>query len=260
MDSNYFKEKVGIITGATAGIGKEVALQFARKGAYVVICGRNEKDGMQTKQEIEQNSNSKVLFEKCDVSQHSQVEIMVKNTIQHFGKLDFAVNNAGILDVQVSLLEYPEEAWDKLMDINLKGPWLCMKYQIPEMLKNGSGAIVNMSSVAGLVGGYRGLVAYSASKHGIIGLTKSAALEFASMGIRINALCPGTVENTGMLSEVINTTRDPKAALDNMPKFYPMRRLPSTTEIANTAVWLCSEDSSFLTGTAIPVDGGFTAQ
>ncbi len=260
MDDTFFKEKVAIVTGATSGIGKEIAFQLAAKGANVVICGRKQEKGLKTKHEIEEKTGSKVLFEQCDVSQSSQVQAMVNNTTKQFGRLDFAINNAGILNVQVSLLDYPEDAWDNLMNVNLKGTWLCMKYQIPEMLKNGKGAIVNMSSVAGLVGGYRGLVAYSSSKHGIIGLTKSAALEFASKGIRINALCPGTVENSGMLSEVVNITKDPKAALENMPKFYPMRRLPTPTEIANTAIWLCSEDSSFITGSAIPVDGGFLAQ
>ena len=196
-------------------------------------------------------ANTDAIFVRCDVSQSNEVEQLIAQAVDTFGRIDFAHNNAGIEGVQAMLVDYPEEVWDRVIDINLKGVWLCMKYEIRQMLQQGGGAIVNTSSVAGLSGS-RGVSAYVASKHGIVGITKAAALEYARSGIRVNAICPGTI-HTAMIDRF--TQGDPEV-LAQFAEGEPIGRLGSPEEVANAVVWLCSEQASFITGATLPVDGG----
>lgn len=254
-----FNGKVAIVTGGSAGIGKEIAFHFAKEGCSTVICSRSEAKGNDCVENIKKETSSDSLFQKCDVKKSEQVQTMVKNAVKKFGRIDYLINNAGIGGYSKILTEYPEEIWDKVMAVNLKGAWLCMKYTIPEMLKLGKGSVVNVSSIAGLVGANWNVSPYSASKHAIIGLTKSAALEFAPKNIRINAICPAFTE-TEMLVGLFNSTGNPEKAKIDLAETHPVRRLGKPEEVAKTAVWLCSNEASFITGTAIPVDGGYTAQ
>ncbi len=249
---NIFKDKVALVTGASFGIGKATALAFAKKGAKVVLA--DWKENPET-MDLIKSLGVEVLFVKCDVSKASDVKALIEKTIATFGHLDYAYNNAGIEGVSAPVNECTEENWDKTIDINLKGVWLCMKYEIIEMLKQGKGAIVNCSSVAGLVG-FQGLPAYVASKHGIIGLTKTAALENAKLGIRVNAVCPGVIQ-TPMIDRL---TGKKKEAIEQFTALEPMGRFGLPEEIANAVIWLCSDESSFVTGHAMPVDGGWVAQ
>jgi NAD(P)-dependent dehydrogenase (short-subunit alcohol dehydrogenase family) len=180
---------------------------------------------------------------------------MVAQTIAAFGRLDYAFNNAGIEGTQANTIDCTEENWDKTIGVNLKGVWLCMKYEIPEILKQGKGAIVNCASVAGMIG-FAGLPAYVASKHGIVGLTKTTALEFATQGIRVNVVCPGVIQ-TPMIDRLTGKTKE---AIEQFTGLEPMRRFGLPEEIANAVVWLCSDEASFVTGHVMAVDGGFTAQ
>jgi len=251
MESN-FKNKVAIITGGSFGIGRATAIAFSKKGARVVIA-----DWVEDQETLNQikSTGAEAHFIKCDVSKAEDVRMMVKKTIDTFGSLDYAFNNAGIEGLKGSTVDCSEENWDKTIAINLKGVWLCMKYQLPELLKQGSGSIVNCASIAGMIG-YQDLPAYVASKHGIIGLTKTAALEFAKSGIRINAVCPGVIK-TPMIDRL---TGNKKEAEDQYASMEPMGRLGRPEEIANTVVWLCSDEASFITGHAMAVDGGWLAQ
>ena len=247
-----FKNKVALITGGSFGIGRATALAFARKGAKVVIADWVEN--METIDMIE-NLGEDAFFVKCDVSKNDDVKMLIEKTISIFGRLDFAFNNAGIEGKSALTQDCTEENWDKTIDVNLKGIWLCMKYEISEMLKIGKGAIVNCSSVAGLIG-YSGLPAYVASKHGVLGLTKTAALECAKKGIRVNAVCPGIIQ-TAMIDRL---TGKKKETIALFKEKEPVGRFGLPEEIANTVLWLCSEESSFVTGITMPVDGGFVAQ
>jgi len=247
-----FKNKVALVTGASSGIGKATALAFAKKGAKVVVVDWIEnKDTMNLIKEL----GGEAIFIKCDVSKAADVKAMVEKTIEAFGRLDYAFNNAGIEGASAPTQDCTEENWDKTIGINLKGIWLCMKYEIPEMLKQGKGVIVNCSSVAGLVG-FSGLPAYVASKHGVIGLTKTAALECAKLGIRVNAVCPGVIK-TPMMDRI---TGNKKEAVEQFTGLEPVGRFGLPEEIANAVVWLCSDEASFVTGHAMAVDGGFVAQ
>jgi NAD(P)-dependent dehydrogenase (short-subunit alcohol dehydrogenase family) len=247
-----FKNQVALVTGGSFGIGRATAIAFAKKGAKVVIADWKENE--ETIDLIEKYGGE-AIFVKCDVSNRADVKALIDKTIDTFGRLDFAFNNAGIEGISAIVQECSEENWDKTIGINLKGIWLCMKYEIPEMLKNGKGAIVNCSSVAGLIG-YSGLPAYVASKHGVLGLTKTAALECAKKGIRINAVCPGVIQ-TPMIDRL---TGKKKETIDQFKEKEPIGRFGKPEEIANAVLWLCSEESSFVTGIAMPVDGGFVAQ
>jgi NAD(P)-dependent dehydrogenase (short-subunit alcohol dehydrogenase family) len=249
---NGFKKKVALVTGGSFGIGRATALAFARKGAKVVIADWIENE--ETMNLIE-NISGDSIFVKCDVSKSDDVKTLIEKTIATFGGLDFAFNNAGIEGVSAQTQDCTEENWDKTIDVNLKGIWLCMKYEIPEMLKKGTGVIVNCSSVAGLIG-FRGSPAYVASKHGIIGLTKTAALENATLGIRVNAICPGVIK-TPMIDRAIGNKKETEEQFMNME---PIGRFGEPEEIANATVWLCSDEASFVTGLVMPVDGGFVAQ
>jgi NAD(P)-dependent dehydrogenase (short-subunit alcohol dehydrogenase family) len=245
--------KVAIITGGTSGIGQDSAVLFAKAGAKVVVAGRRETEGKETVEQI-RAAGGEGIFVKTDVSKAADVESLVQKTVAKFGRLDVAFNNARIEGNWIPITEQPEEDWDRTIDINLKGVWLCLKYQIRQMLKQGGGgAIVNMSSVAGLMGA-AGSATYCASKHGVIGLTKSAALENARNGIRVNAVCPAVIE-TPMADRLFGEPEFNKYALG----LHPLGRFGKSREISEAVLWMCSDRASYMTGQYIVVDGGFLA-
>lgn len=253
-----FEGKVAIISGATSGLGRSIAIEFAKKGANVSICGRREKEGLETVELIKKEGVN-ALFTTTDVSKTEDVKNFVARTIQSFGKLDFVINNAAIGGASVSIKDYNEEKWDKVIAINLRGTFLLTKYSLQEMEKNtNGGSIVNIASTSGLVG-YPLLTPYCASKFGVIGLTKSAALEFAQKKIRINVICPGGIE-TEMIEKLFKASPNPAEARAEFEGIHPMNRLARPEEVAKAAVWLCSDEASFITGVALPVDGGYTAR
>lgn len=247
------KGKVAVVTGAAAGIGRVTAVAFARAAAMVVVADVGSGDD--TVRLIKENGGE-AIFVKTDVSKANEVEMLVHETVKSYGRLDYAFNNAGIEGAQGgTLVDGTEENWDRVMNINLKGVWLCMKYEIPQMLKQGGGAIVNNASLAGLtckVGGS----AYTASKHGVIGLTKTAALEYARFGIRVNAVCPAYIR-TPMTERAIVGNPALEAELN---AYHPIGRLGKPDEIAEAVIWLCSGAASFITGHSLPLDGGKAAQ
>ncbi|MBH53903.1 MAG: short chain dehydrogenase [Opitutaceae bacterium] len=250
--TKQFESKVALVTGGNAGIGQAIALAFAKEGAKVVITGRRESEGNESVALIK-DAGGDAHFVKYDVSKAEDIQAMVNACVETYGGLDIAVNNAGVEGAPfVPAADLDEAVWDQVMDINLKGVWLSMKYEIPEILKRGGGAIVNMSSVAGLKGGRLG-VSYYASKHGVIGLTKAAAAEYAPHGIRINAVCPAVVK-TAMVERTFLHNAD---LADMLTKMHPVGRFGEPHEVASAVLWLCSEGASFVTGVAHPVDGGF---
>lgn len=251
-----FQDKVVIVTGATSGIGKVSALAFAREGAKVVMASRRVEHGMQLVEQIKA-AGGEASFIQTDVARSQDVMKMVSRAIDTYGRLDCAFNNAGIGgDVMIPTADHTEENWDNVMNINLKGIWLCMKYQIPEMLKQGGGSILNNSSIYGLAASTVGHVPYAVSKHGIIGLTKTAAFEYASKGIRVNAICPGYTH-----TELVDNALEAIPALfDKIVADIPMGRIAETEEIVNAVLWLCSDESSFVTGQALAPDGGWLAK
>jgi NAD(P)-dependent dehydrogenase (short-subunit alcohol dehydrogenase family) len=247
-----FENKVALITGGGSGIGKATALTFARQGAGVLIADLAEEAGKQTVEELT-SLGGKVHFIRADVSQSAQVQQMVQEAITTFGRLDFCVNNAGIDGERSRTEKYSEHMFDKVMEVNVKGVWLCMQAQLPHLMQQG-GCIVNIASVAG-VQGFPGHCAYSASKHAVIGLTKTAAIEYVRYGIRVNAVCPGFTQ-TPMVE---NSIKEDAAYAEKLLNSIPMRRLARAQEIAYMVVFLCSEQSTFITGQAMVVDGGITA-
>jgi NAD(P)-dependent dehydrogenase (short-subunit alcohol dehydrogenase family) len=247
--------KVAMVTGGGSGIGRAAALAFADAGAKVVVADIDVEGGKKTIDAIERAGGHSVLVQ-ADVSLAADVEAVVSETIDEYGRLDCCFNNAGIEGtVGTRLADYQEDAWDKLIDINLKGVWLCMKYQLARMVERGSGAIVNNASIAGLVGGTFGS-AYYASKHGVIGLTKAAAIEYGGSGIRVNAVCPGVIQ-TEMAGRLLKGDKPRESAITAL---HPLGRLGSPEEVAQAVVWLSSDAASFVTGQAIAVDGGYVAQ
>ena len=248
-------EKIALVTGAGSGIGRATSLVLAREGATIVVSDVNADGAEETLSTIK-DMGGDGMFVHADVSRAADVEAMVGAVVTAYGRLDCAYNNAGIEGyIGGRLHEYPEDTWDRLMDINVKGVWLCLKYEIPQMLKQGGGAIVNTASAAGLVGS-RQLSVYSASKHAVVGLTKSAALEYARDGIRVNAVCPGIID-TPMMDRLVEG-RDDYAA--SIPTRQPIGRKGTPDEIAEAVAWLCSDAASLVTGLAMAVDGAFTAQ
>lgn len=247
-----FKNKVALVTGGASGIGKATVLAFAQGGAKVVIA--DMQDGEAVVSEIKKEGGDAVYI-KCDVSKETEVKSMINKIMELFGRLDYAANNAGTEGTSALLQDLKEEDWQKTIDINLKGIWLCMKYEIPQMLKQGKGAIVNTSSIAGVVG-FTSAAAYAASKHGVIGLTKVAALENAQTGIRVNAVCPGLIK-TPMLERAF--AGNPQME-QGMTAAVPMKVLGKPEEIANSIIHLCSDGASLITGHAMVIDGGWVAQ
>jgi NAD(P)-dependent dehydrogenase (short-subunit alcohol dehydrogenase family) len=247
-----FQNKVAIVTGGSFGIGRTAAIAFAARGAKVAIGDWTEDN--ETLKAIKSNGGE-AIFVKCDVSKDADVKNLVSKTLSQFGRLDFAFNNAGIEGSSAPTHECSEENWDKTIGVNLKGVWLCLKYEIMQMLKTGGGAIVNNASIAGLVG-FTNIPAYVASKHGVIGLTKNAALEYAKAKIRVNVVCPGVIK-TPMIDRFTGKSKEVEKQFENME---PVGRLGQPEEVAEAVMWLCSDASSFVTGDAIPVDGGWTAQ
>jgi NAD(P)-dependent dehydrogenase (short-subunit alcohol dehydrogenase family) len=245
--------KVALVTGGTSGIGRETAILFAKKGARVVVAGRREIEGKATV-EVIQRAGGEGIFVKTDVSHASEVKALVERTVEAFGGLDYAFNNAGIEGKWAPIVEQSEEDWDRTIDINLKGTWLCLKYELQQMLKQKrAGAIVNNSSVAGFIGSY-GAAAYSATKHGVLGLTKSAALEVAKNGIRVNAVCPAVIE-TPMADRLFGEPEVNKRLLE----LHPIGRFGKSLEVAEAVVWMCSSAAGFMTGQSLVLDGGLLA-
>ncbi|GAC1392871.1 MAG: SDR family oxidoreductase [Ktedonobacteraceae bacterium] len=249
--------KIALVTGAGSGIGRATTLAFAREGATVVVADVSIEGGEETVHLVKREGGQ-ALFIKCDVSQGDEVKALVSKTVETYGALDYALNNAGIEGIWASTTEYPEDAWRKVIDINLTGCYFCMKYEIAHMLRQGKGEIVNTASILGVVGFVKS-PAYTAAKHGLIGLTKAAALENAAKGIRINAVCPGFIE-TPMLMERGPAAASNEKAYQQVVNFHPMKRLGKPEEIAEAVIWLCSDRASFITGQTLIIDGGYTAQ
>jgi len=249
----WFERKVALVTGAGSGIGQAAALLFAREGAKVVVANRTEKTGKETVGLV-QKAGGEAVFVPTDVSRPPDCENLVRRTLQAFGRLDMAFNNAGVGGELKETPDYSIEGWEKVISINLSGVFYCLKYEIPALLKTGGGAIVNMSSILGQVA-FASAPAYTAAKHGVIGLTQDAAVEYAARGIRINSVGPGFIE-TPMIAPV---TAD-KAARDAIIALHPIGRLGRPEEVAELVVWLCSDKASFVTGSYYPVDGGYMAK
>jgi NAD(P)-dependent dehydrogenase (short-subunit alcohol dehydrogenase family) len=248
-----FAGKVALVTGGNAGIGQEVCFEFAREGARVVVAARRKIEGERTVERIRQ-AGGEALFVETDVTRSSSVEAMIRTCTERYGRLDVAFNNAGITGtVTNDIVHYSEEVFDQTVAVNLKGAWLCMKHEIPAMLAGGGGSIVNCSSTAGLRGGPRAS-AYYASKHAILGLTRAVSLEYASQGVRVNAVCPGMVLTDLIAREFANAPE--KLAM--LKQKIPLGRAGEVGEIAAAVLWLASDEATYVTGAALSVDGGFT--
>lgn len=255
--SRKFNGKVAIVTGATSGIGRETAIQFAIEGAKVVIAARRERLGAEVVAEIGRHGGE-AIFVRTDVTDASSLEKLVATTMEQYGRLDCAFNNAGIAgDAMKATADHSMENWNAVLATNLTGVWLSMKYQIPAMLKSGGGAIVNASSTYGLKPSTAGHVPYAAAKHGVIGLTKTAAIEYAKAGLRINAICPGWTHSE-MVDPALEALPEQLGALINQD--VPMARVADAAEVARAVLWLCSDDSSYVTGHPLCVDGGWAAR
>ena len=254
-----FQNKVALITGGSSGIGRATAVAFAREGVKVVVTSRRENEGKETVSLIKE-AGGEGLFIRTDVSKEADVKAMVEGTAKAYGHLDCAFNNAGIEGNIAPLTEQTVDDYESVLGINVRGVFLSMKYEIPQMLKNGGGAIVNMSSIGGLIG-FPGFSLYIASKHAVIGLTKSAALEYAKSGIRINAVGPGAIE-TDMVDRFVSKVGGGKEEeiRQQFAAMHPIGRMGKPEEIASAVLYLCSDGASFVTGQTLALDGGFTAQ
>ena len=247
--------KVALITGGASGIGRAAALVFAREGATLIVADMNEEGAQQTAHMITE-TGGEALALQVDVTRAAAVEAMISQAVDAYGRLDCAYNNAGILGAPfMRVTEYTEDEWDRIIDVNMKGVWLCMKYEIPHMMQQGGGAIVNTASAAGLIGS-AAFPIYDASKHGVVGLTKSVALQYAKRGIRVNAVCPGVIETPMVAAGIEANPRFEQGAIASNPS----GRMGHPEEVAEAVAWLCSDAASFVTGHAMSVDGGLLAQ
>lgn len=253
--ANSFESSVAVITGAGSGIGRACALAFANEGTRVVVSDIAPESGNETVNLIKQ-AGGEATFIRCDVARPQEVEALIHSTVETYGKLDCAVNNAGVAGVQAATADYPLENWQRVIDINLTAPWLCMKYELAQMVKQGKGAIVNMASILGTTG-FAQSGAYVAAKHGLVGATRTAALEYAKTGIRVNAVCPGFIETPLLQQTEVGSNAQ---ILQFIANLHPVGRLGTPEEIASMVLWLCSDAASFVTGAAMIVDGGYTAQ
>ncbi len=249
-----FTDKVALVTGAASGIGRETALEFAGSGASVVVSDVDKVRGQKIADEIKRRGGNAV-FIVCDVSKEKQVIALVAKTVARYGKLNIVCNDAGIEGVNGITTKGTLQNFEQVIDINLKGMWLCLKYQIPELIKAGGGSIVNLSSIAGLIG-FPGLPAYVASKHGVIGLTKTAALEYADKNVRVNAVCPGPIM-TPMLERIMKTT---PGFREQITAGVPEHRIGQPKDVAQAILFLSTDQASYITGQSLAIDGGWVAQ
>jgi NAD(P)-dependent dehydrogenase (short-subunit alcohol dehydrogenase family) len=249
-----FTGKVALVTGATSGIGRDTAVAFAREGAKVVITGRRTEAGRKTI-ELMRSAGGEGIFVQADVSKEPDVEAVVSQVIGTYGRLDIALNNAGVEGGLGPITSLTEAQWDETININLKGTWLSLKHEIAAMLKTGGGSIINISTIAGIVG-MAGASIYGTSKAGVIGLTRCVAIEYAKAGIRVNVVSPGAIQ-TEMFDRFTGNSDEAKASFAGT---HPMGRVGTTDEVSGTVLWLASDAASFITGQNIAVDGGYTAQ
>jgi NAD(P)-dependent dehydrogenase (short-subunit alcohol dehydrogenase family) len=254
--ANQFDGKVALVTGAAAGIGRATAIGFAAEGARVVVSDVNVDAGEETAQMI-RDQGGEASFVRADVSKSSDVQEMVTFTLDTYGRLDFAFNNAGIEGDLAPTADYSEDAWNRVIAINLTSVFLCMKYQIPHMLESG-GAIVNNASILGTVG-FANAPAYTASKHGVLGLTKAAAQEYGAKGVRINAVCPGFIETPMVMERGVQAGQN-REMYDQLASMHPIGRLGRSEEIASAVLWLCSPGAAFTIGHPLVVDGGYVSR
>jgi NAD(P)-dependent dehydrogenase (short-subunit alcohol dehydrogenase family) len=252
-----FEGRVAVVTGGASGIGRATAMAFAKEGANVVVADIVALGGEETVQLIREMGGT-AIFVRTDVARSEDVQALMERTLAAYGRLDYALNNAGIDGAQAPVPQYPEEDWQRIIAINLSAVYLCMKYEIPEMEKQGYGAIVNTASIGGLIG-TADISGYCAAKYGVVGLTKTAALECAAKGIRVNALCPGWVD-TGMTVKEAKVANMPVADFRAMAGgMVPMKRMGKPEEMADAVLWLCSDRASYVSGHALVVDGALTA-
>lgn len=250
--THEFGGTVTLVTGAGAGIGRASARAFAQYGSMVVVSDIMAESGQETVRMIRE-TGGQAIFLRADVSKEAEVKRLINTVAETYGRIDFAHNNAGIAGIRASLTQLTEDDWERIINVNLKGVWLCMKFEIPQMLSQGKGAIVNTASTWGFVGAPTAC-AYVASKHGIIGLTKTAALEYAKNNIRVNAVCPGATRTS-----LLNFKTQPQRE-EELIAVHPLGRIGEPEEVAEAVIWLCSDSASFVTGHSLIVDGGFLAQ